>query len=59
MHCAKWKKPDLKGYILYLYEILEKTKQKDGKQFSGFQGLGEGVEADYQEVSQGILFRVV
>lgn len=39
--------------------IWKRQSHKDRKQFSGFQGLGEGIEADYQEASQGILFRVV
>ena len=38
MHYAKWKTPDSRGYIVYLYDFLEKTKLWP-PQSQGCQGL--------------------
>lgn len=43
----------------HLYEIVQAQHYEDAKQSSGFQELGEGVEANYQGLSQGVVFRVV
>lgn len=45
MHYTKWRKPDIKGYILYdhIYKIFKKRQNySDRKQTSHCAGLGQG-----------------
>ena len=44
---------------VYLCDILEKAKCKDGKQMSSFEGLGVGEGADFKGTAGGGLGRRV
>lgn len=56
-----WVEPDSKGWLLYdsIYVISLKCQNyRNGKQYSGGQGLGVGEGVEYSGVAQGIILVV-
>lgn len=59
-HCAEWKKPDLKAYVLYELFICHSKKGKiiELKQASNCQGLGTG-RSDCRRVNTKDFFGIL